>query len=63
LMPLIAGTASGDPEVHRAKQVPVGEIEGLHGPDRRGTVGCLRLAVDDELLAIRVSNPATSPSQ
>src|SRR5258708_32644021 len=50
---------SGDPEVHGAKEVPVGEIEGLPIRTAEGEVGCLRLAVDDapELLALRIQNP------
>jgi hypothetical protein len=47
---------SGDPEIHGAKEVPVGEIEGLPIRTAEGEVGCLRLAVDDapELLALRI---------
>src|SRR5499427_3869989 len=49
----------GDPEVHGAKEVPVGEIEGLPIRTAEGEVGCLRLAVDDapKLLALHIQNP------
>src|SRR6266436_7209843 len=50
---------SGDPEVHGAKEIPIGEIERLPIRTAEGDVGCLRLAVDDtpELLALRIQNP------
>src|SRR5215467_3745035 len=49
----------GDPEVYGAKEVPVGEIEGLPIRTAEGEVRCLWLAVDDapELLALRIHNP------
>src|SRR5215471_15490244 len=50
---------SGDPEVHGAEEVPVGEIECLPIRTAEGDVGCLRLAMDDppKLLALRIQNP------
>src|SRR6266478_6048512 len=50
---------SGDPEVHGAKEIPIGEIERLPIRTAEGDVGCLRLAVDDtpQLLALRIQNP------
>jgi hypothetical protein len=50
---------SGDPEVHRAEEVPVGEIKGLPVRTAEGEVRGLRLAVDNasELLALGVENP------
>src|SRR5262249_24877833 len=53
---------SGDPEVHGAEEVPVGEIKGLPVRTAEGEVRGLRLAVDNasELLALGIENPDTT---
>src|ERR1700683_1647093 len=50
---------SGDPEVHGAEEIPVGEIERLPVRPPEGEVRGLRLAVDNapEFLALGVEDP------